>query len=254
VAQGQPGTPPAVRLTVVVPVYFEQELIGETLDALHRELTTPFRAVVVYDVEEDPTVAVVRDGAARWPHAILLKNNVRRGVLGALRTGFDAADTEYVAVFMADLSDDPRILDVMVRKADEGYDVVSASRYMPGGSKEGGPWFKTMLSRGAGQSLHLLTGVPTHDATNAFRLYKTDFVRSVNIESDGGFEVTMELTVKAYLEGRPVAEVPATWRDRTAGVSKFNFRKWLPKYLRWYFYCLVRSPFGLKIARRRSPA
>ncbi|HEV1997648.1 MAG TPA: glycosyltransferase family 2 protein, partial [Candidatus Dormibacteraeota bacterium] len=130
--------------------------------------------------------------------------------------------------------------------------VVSASRYMKGGSKEGGPWFKTMLSRGAGQSLHVLTGVPTHDATNAFRLYKTSFVHSVNIESDGGFEVTMELTIKAYLEGRPVTEVPASWRDRTAGVSKFNFRKWLPKYLRWYFYCLVRSPFGLKVTRRTA--
>ena len=254
-ADRQPGVTasgsPAVRLTVVLPVYFEQELIGATLDALDRDLATPFKALVVYDVDEDPTVAVVREGAARWPRATLVKNSVKRGVLGALRTGFEAADTEYVAVFMADLSDDPRVLDAMVRKADEGFDVVSASRYMAGGSKEGGPWFKTLLSRGAGQSLHLLTGLPTRDATNAFRLYRTDFVRSVNIESDGGFEVTMELTVKAYLEGRPVAEVPASWRDRTAGVSKFNFRNWLPKYLRWYFYCLVRSPLGLRISRRR---
>jgi dolichol-phosphate mannosyltransferase len=238
-------------VTVVVPVHYEQELIAETLDALHRDLVTRFQALVVYDVEEDPTVAVVRDGGARWPHASLLKNNVKRGVLGALRTGFSAADTEYVAVFMADLSDDPRIIDIMVRKADEGYDVVSGSRYMKGGSKEGGSWLKTLLSRGAGQSLHVLTGVPTHDATNAFRLYRTSFVHAVNIESDGGFEVTMELTIKAYLEGRPVAEVPARWRDRTAGVSKFNFRNWLPKYLRWYLYCLVRSPFGLQVTRRR---
>ena len=234
----------------MVPVYYEQELIAQTLDALHHDLNTPFKVLVVYDVEEDPTVAVVRQGASRWPRAALLRNDIKRGVLGALRTGFNAADTQYVAVFMADLSDDPKVVDTMVSKADQGYDVVSASRYMKGGSKEGGPWFKTLLSRGAGQSLHLLTGVPTHDATNAFRLYTTSFVHGVNIESDGGFEVTMELTVKAYLAGLPVAEVPATWRDRTAGVSKFNFRQWLPKYLRWYFYCLVRSPFGLKIARR----
>ena len=195
-------------------------------------------------------MAVVRAGAAAWPRTTLLKNTINRGVLGAMRTGFEAADTEYVAVFMADLSDDPHVIDEMVRKADEGYDVVSASRYMKGGSKSGGPWLKTLLSRGAGQSLHLLTGVPTHDATNAFRLYKTSFVHGVNIESDGGFEVTMELTIKAYLAGRPVTEVPASWRDRTAGQSKFNFRNWLPKYLRWYMYCLVRSPFGLRISRR----
>lgn len=232
-------------------MFYEQELIGQTLDALEGDITTPFKALVVYDVEEDPTVAVVREGASRWPRVSLLRNDVKRGVLGALLTGFNAADTEYVTVFMADLSDDPRVVDTMVRKADEGYDVVSASRYMKGGSKEGGPWLKTMLSRGAGQSLHLLTGVPTHDATNAFRLYRTSFVHGVDIQSDGGFEVTMELTIKAYLEGRPLTEVPASWRDRTAGVSKFNFRKWLPKYLRWYVYCLVRRPLGFRVTRSR---
>jgi glycosyltransferase involved in cell wall biosynthesis len=236
----------------VVPVHYEQDLIGETLDALHQDLQSPFHALVVYDLDDDPTVAVVREGQARWPHATLLKNDVKRGVLGALLTGFRAADTEYAAVFMADLSDEPKTIDAMVRKADEGYDVVSASRYMKGGSKEGGPMLKTLLSRGAGRSLHLLTGLPTHDATNAFRLYRTDFLRQTEVQSDGGFEVTMELTIKAYLAGKRVAEVPASWRDRTAGVSKFAMRQWLPKYLRWYLYLLVRRPLGIRLAHERA--
>ncbi len=40
--------------------------------------------------------------------------------------------------------------------------------------------------------------------------------------------------MKATLEGRTVAEVPTTWRDRTAGQSNFKLRKWLPHYLHWY--------------------
>lgn len=239
------------RVTILVPVYHEEELIGESLGALHRDLQTPFRVLVIYDEEDDPTVAVVRAGQSAWPHATLLKNDVRRGVLGALIAGFNSSDTEFTAVFMADLSDDPAVIDAMVRKADEGYDVVSASRYMKGGSKEGGPRFKTFLSRMAGQSLHLLTRIPTHDATNAFRLYRTSFLRTVEIESVGGFEVTMELTIKAYLARRPLAEVPASWKDRTAGTSKFSFRKWLPYYIHWYLYCLLRAPLGM---RRRPPA
>lgn len=241
---GGPDGGPVV--TVVVPVHFEQELIGDTLTALETQLRHPFRALVVYDLDDDPTVAVVRAGAARWPRAQLLKNSMGRGVLGALKTGFAAADTEYIAVFMADMSDEPETVNAMVDKAGEGYDVVSASRYMAGGSKEGGPWLKTLLSRGAGVSLHLLTRLPTSDATNACRLYRTSFLRTVELESDGGFEVTMELTVKAYLRGRPIAEVPASWKDRTAGESKFNFRQWLPKYLRWYGYTMVRAPFGMR--------
>jgi hypothetical protein len=56
----------------------------------------------------------------------------------------------------------------------------------------------------------------------------------VTIESTGGFELGIELTVKAYLLGMRVAEVPTTWRDRTAGQSNFKLWTWLPRYLYWY--------------------
>lgn len=208
--------------------------------------------LVVYDLDDDPTVEVVRSGASQWPNAVLVKNSMGRGVLGALKTGFALAQTEYAVVFMADLSDNPVVVNTMVETADRGYDVVSASRYMKGGTKEGGPWLKSLLSKTAGRSLHFLTRIPTHDATNAFRLYRTSFLHDVEIESRGGFEVTMELTVKAYLGDRPLAEVPASWHDRTAGVSKFNFRQWLPHYIRWYVYTMLRAPFGLGRRPRRS--
>ena len=52
----------------------------------------------------------------------------------------------------------------------------------------------------------------------------------------GIFSLGIELTVKAHLAGGRVEEVPATWTDRTAGQSRFRLWKWLPNYLRWYFY------------------
>ena len=81
---------------------------------------------------------------------------------------------------------------------------------------------KRLLSRAAGLSLHWLAGVPIHDATNNFKLYRRDFLDSVTIESTGGFELAIELTAKADPCGRPMAEVPTTWRDRTAGESRFK--------------------------------
>ena len=122
----------------------------------------------------------------------------------------------------------------MVALAAEGADVVAASRYMRGGRQIGGPLFKGLLSRTAGLSLHWLGRVGTHDATNNFKLYSRRFLDSVTIESQGGFELALELTVKATLAGRVVREVPATWRDRTAGASRFRLRAWLPRYLKWY--------------------
>ena len=62
------------------------------------------------------------------------------------------------------------------------------------------------------------------------------------IESQGGFEYSLELTAKAYAAGRRIAEIPSTWRDRSAGKSRFKLRAWLPQYLRWYFYTLTHRP------------
>jgi hypothetical protein len=91
-----------------------------------------------------------------------------------------------------------------------------------------------MMSRFAGLSLHWFGGVPVHDATSNFRLYRRSFLDSITIESRAGFELALELTVKATLAGRQLAEVPTTWRDRTSGHSNFRLRQWLPEYLHWY--------------------
>ena len=119
-----------------------------------------------------------------------------------------------------------------------GDDVVCGSRYMRGGRQNGGPLLKRVLSRVAGVSLFWVLGLPTHDATNAFKAYRTSLLRALEIEGDGGFEISMEITIKAWLAGGRITEMPATWTDRTAGTSKFRLWKWLPRYLHWYFYAL----------------
>jgi hypothetical protein len=122
----------------------------------------------------------------------------------------------------------------MFKLASDGADVVAGSRYMRGGHQLGGPLLKRTLSRSAGLSLHWLGGVPVHDATSNFRLYSKRLLNQVTIESTGGFELGIELTVKAHLLGMRLAEVPTTWRDRTAGESRFQLWEWLPRYLKWY--------------------
>ena len=129
----------------------------------------------------------------------------------------------------------------MVALAVDGADVVSASRYMRGGRQIGGPPLKRLMSRTAGLTLHWFAGVPTHDPTNNFKLYSRRFLDTVTIESTAGFELALELTVKATIARRRVAEVPTTWRDRTAGESNFKLRKWLPHYLHWYWVAFASS-------------
>jgi len=244
----QAGAP---ELTVVLPVYNEPDNIGPTLRRLAAAIQTPAETLVVYDFDADTTVPVVRAMAAELPGVRLLRNDLGRGVLNAMKAGIAAARGEFVLITMADGSDEVELVEPMVALARGGADVVAASRYMKGGRQEGGPLLKRTLSRLAGLSLHWVGRVPIHDATNNFKLYRRAFLESVTIESKGGFELAIELSVKAALDGRRLAELPTTWRDRTAGQSRFKLRAWLPLYLRWYVH-LFRGRLRRPVRRKKT--
>jgi glycosyltransferase involved in cell wall biosynthesis len=241
-------------LSLVCPVYNEAENIGPLLDALSAHIRVPAELVVVYDFEEDTTLPVIRERLASFEMPIrLLRNNQGRGALGAVKTGLHACTkSTAIVVIMADLSDDLPGINTMYSLIDQGeYDLVCGSRYMPGGQQIGGPPLKGFLSRLAGLSLHFLAGIPTHDATNNFKAYRGAYIEAVNIESVAGFEIGLELVVKAHAGGYRIGEIPTVWRDRAAGTSRFDLLRWLPHYLRWYWYALRnRPPSGTHTLRR----
>ncbi len=227
-----------VAISIVMPVFKEGEAAEPVLRAMAAAVTVPHEILVVYDFDEDPTVPVIERLAAEVPTIRGLRNDLGRGVLNAMKAGIAASTGEYILISMSDGSDEPHVVDSMVALARDGADVVAASRYMRGGHQVGGPPLKRLMSRTAGLTLHWFAGVPTHDPTNNFKLYSRRFLDTVTIESTAGFELALELTVKATLARRRVAEVPTTWRDRTAGQSNFRLRKWLPHYMHWYWVAM----------------
>jgi glycosyltransferase involved in cell wall biosynthesis len=222
-------------ISVVLPVYNESESIGPCLRGLAAALASEDHEILVcYDTEEDTTLAAIAAMSDRSAHVRLVRNTLGRGALNAIRTGFQAARGDVVVTSMADLSDPPAVILEMARAIRSGADVVSGSRYMRGGSQQGGPLLKRTLSRIAGVSLHWIAGMGTSDATSNFRGYSRAFLDTVTIESRGGFEIALELTVKAHLAGKVVTETPSSWVDRSAGKSNFRLWRWMPSYLRWY--------------------
>ena len=228
------------ELAVVLPVYNEGDAVEPVLRALSGQIMTPHELVVVYDFDGDTTVPVIGRLATEIPPLRGLRNDIGRGVLNAMKSGIAGTSAPYVLISMADGSDEPHVVDQMVELAKRGADVVSASRYMRGGRQIGGPPLKRLMSRVAGLTLHWFARVPTHDPTNNFKLYSRRFLDANTIESTAGFELALELTVKATIQKRTIAEVPTTWRDRTAGQSNFKLRKWLPHYLHWYRVAFLR--------------
>ncbi len=232
-----------MRLSIVIPVYNEGEVIAKTLKGIEEKVKTPHETLIVYDMDDDNTIPAVKKLGKTYPNVKLVKNIYGRGALNAIKTGLNKARGDAVCVTMADLSDDPVSLNEMIRKFDQGFDIICASRYMKGGKQIGGPFIKQLLSRTAGVSLHYLVGIPTHDVTNSFKLYSKKFLDKTKVESTGGFELGIELTVKAYFDGWKVTEVPTTW-DYLAKQSRFKLMAWLPNYLKWYLLAIQKKLEG----------
>jgi dolichol-phosphate mannosyltransferase len=224
------------RVSVVVTARDEGEQIVRCVERILEAVHLPCEVLVVYDTPDDSTAAWVEKCAAEDSRVKPVLNTVGAGPAGAIRAGFDAAAGGVVVVTMADGCDDPQLIDPLSRLVERGVVVACASRYSHGGRQIGGPWLKGTLSKLAGRSLALLARVGTSDATNSFKAYDKAFVDEVGIDSDGGFEVGIELVAKARRLRRPVAEIPTIWLDRELGVSNFKMAAWLPRYLRWYLF------------------
>ncbi len=225
------------RLDIVIPVYNEGEVILGTLATLRQHVRTPSRILICYDRPDDNTLSTIKAHPDQVEGlTIEFIRNPGRGAHGAIMAGFDASTAPSVLVFPADDDFNAGIIDAMVAKAEQGADVVCASRFIPGGSMVGCPWLKATLVRTAAFTLYYIARLPTRDATNGFRLFSRRVIDSIQVESDRGFCYSLELLVKCHRLGWPVAEVPAQWIERKQGTSRFQVLNWVPAYLRWFVY------------------
>jgi dolichol-phosphate mannosyltransferase len=223
-------------LTVALPVRNE----GANLRAWWRgaapHLPAGARVLVVHDLDDDDTLPVVRALAAEGaPLRAVRSRGV--GFPDALLTGLLAAERGPVLVTMADGSDDLAALPAMLRAWAEGADLVVGSRFMPGGRLEGGSALKRSLGRWGSLVLHRAAGLPVRDASNAFRVYDAERVRTLAPERCEGFEVTLALLLAAWQAGARIVEVPAAWAERRRGASHFRLR-WIPRYGRLWLRAL----------------
>jgi dolichol-phosphate mannosyltransferase len=231
-----------MNVSIIIPVKNEEKTISDVIKKIRLKIKTDFETIIVYDNESDPTKSkaeqFIKDKKIK--NFIVIPNEIgnKIGVINAIKTGIKHSHGKAIVITMADLSDDISLIDSMYSLIEKGYDIVAASRYMPGGKKIGGPFLKTFLSKTAGITLHYIFKLPTYDATNAYKMYRRSIFQNIIIESTGGFEYSLEIVLKAFRKGYKIIEIPTIWHDRQEGVSNFKLIEWLPKYIKTYFYVI----------------
>src|SRR5579885_372815 len=200
-------------ISVVLPVLNEGGNMGSLLQRLSsilEHLGLSYEFVVVDGGSHDNTRQVAAAHGAR------ILDEDPPGYAGALRTGFGAAQGEYVLTLDADLSHEPAFVAKMWR-ARYLADIVIASRYVRGGVAYTSVG-RRALSRLLNLVLRRMLSVPVRDLSSGYRLYRREVLEQLQI---GGrnFEVLEEILVKAYAAGFNITEVPFTYFPRHRGVS-----------------------------------
>jgi len=162
----------------------------------------------------------------------------------ALVAGTKKAKGKIVIWTMGDMADDTKTYGEIIKKLNEGFDMVFGSRYMPGGSRGNLDRIKAFLSSWGTRLAQLLFGVEVHDITNAFRGFKKSVFDQLQLDSSG-FSISPEFAIKAHLAGFRLGEVPTIYTNRVEGVSNFKLYKMTKSYLTlyWKLFCKYRLSF-----------
>lgn len=229
-----------MKISIIIPAHNEEGVIAHTIKSIKGKLNSDYEIIVVNDHSSDNTANIITGLLKQYTNLRLVDNDTEKGFANALKKGFSAAGSDLIIPVMADLCDDPDTINDMYLKAVRGFDIVSGSRYMKGGKKIGGPLIQDLCSRFVGCTLKCLTGIPTLDVSNSFKCYRRKVLNAVKLESKG-FEISMEIALKAYFAGFSITEVPTTWRGRFIGKSKFYILKAAPAYIKLYLWAILRK-------------
>lgn len=225
--------PEGFKLTVVVPVYNEQQTVAEIL-ARVRAVPIPKEIIVVDDHSTDGTRAVLEQ-LADWPELRVIYKSQNEGKGAALRTGFAVASGDVVVVQDADLEYDPNDLPSLLEPILRGEaDVVYGSRYL-----HDVPQDPSFLHRFGNRLLtwasNLFTGLRLTDMETCYKMIPRPLLQSIVIQQNRfGFEP--EVTAKLARRGVRIKELPIRYEGR--GYQEGKKIGWRDGCNA--FYCVVR--------------
>jgi glycosyltransferase involved in cell wall biosynthesis len=206
-----------VALSVVIPVYNEEESVRPLLASLHdvlEGLGRSYEIVVVDDGSTDATLARLREAMAELPVLRIVRLRTNFGQTAALAAGFDVARGELVVTLDGDGQNDPADIPRLLDRLKEGYDVVSGWRR----TRQDPFWSRRLPSRLANGLISWITGVHLHDYGCALKVYRREILADVALYG----EMHRFLPALCRWVGATVGELPVAHWPRRRGRSKYG--------------------------------
>lgn len=223
--QSPAGQPTRIAISVVVPVYNEEESIQplyETLSAELIKIGQPYEIIFVDDGSRDGSFARIGALHSRDSHVRAVRFRRNFGKTPALVAGFAEARGDVVFTMDADLQDDPAEIPLFLDQLANGYDLVSGWKY-----PRHDPPTKTVPSFFFNRMIWATTGVKLHDINCGFKAYRHEIIEELKLYG----ELHRFIPILANQRGYKVTEVKVRHHKRKYGKSKFGAGRFMRGFL-----------------------
>jgi glycosyltransferase involved in cell wall biosynthesis len=206
-----------MKVSVVIPVYNENEIIDELVDSLLAVLQKePYQWEIIFvdDGSVDNSFQRLKEIRHKSDHITLLQLKRNFGQTTAIAAGIDHAQGEIIVLMDADLQNDPADIPQLVSEIDKGYDVVSGWRY-----NRKDPYLTRILpSRMANLLISWVTGVHLHDYGCTLKAYRKEILHGFRLYGE------MHRFIPAYASsvGAKITEVKVNHHPRRSGKTKYG--------------------------------
>ena len=209
-----------IDLSIVIPVFNEEENLEELYDRLTSALAPikqSYEVIFVDDGSTDRSFEILRQIAQIDPNVKAIRFRRNFGQTAAMSAGFDHAQGNVIIPMDADLQNDPIDIERLLQKLDEGYDVVSGWR----ADRKDGFILRRLPSIFANRLIARLTGVHLHDFGCTLKAYRREVIEHINLYG----ELHRFIPVLAKLAGAEIAEIKVRHHPRTRGKSKYGISR-----------------------------
>lgn len=218
--------------SVILPTYNEREnlpIIYYLIDKAFSDAKLDYQVVVVDDASPDGTIEIAKALQKSYGRdkVTIVSRKGKLGLGSAYASGLKEAKGDRIVLMDADLSHHPKFIPQMVALMDSTKaDIVTGTRYRPGGGVAGWDMFRKLTSKGANFLADFLMNPGVSDLTGSFRLYEKNAIGTVlPLVQSKGYAFQMEIVVRAKQQGLKIEEVPITFVDRIYGQSKLGTKE-----------------------------
>ncbi len=217
--------PKQIKLSIVTPVYNEEQNIGlfhSKVTKVLKKLRKSYEIWFIDDGSRDSTLKTIKELKKKDKHVKFITFRRNFGKAAALSAGFEHANGDIIITMDGDLQDEPEEIPKFIAKIEEGYDLVNGWKF-----KRKDPLSKTIPSKFFNWLTSRMIGVKLHDFNCGFKAYRKEVVKEITLYGD----LHRYIPAIAFWKGYKIAELPVKHNERLYGKSKYGSKRILTGFI-----------------------